>query len=121
TRMWGAGVVIQPSGDPGRAGRLVVAGSFFDAGSDHIAAVGVDLGVPGPAPPALKKCRVPRVLHLSYGRARRKIRRAGCEVGRIRSVRRPRFAGLVVAQSPRPGRVLPPRGRVNLVLSRTFY
>ena len=114
----GGASVLQRGAAPGGGDRLVVAGTG-SAGSGmahHVVAIGVDLGRPGP-PSA--RCRVPRVIHLRFGLARRKINRAHCSVGRIRFVRRPRFARLVVAQSPRAGKVLRPGGRVNLVLGRS--
>jgi uncharacterized delta-60 repeat protein len=119
-RVSGGASVLQRSAAPGGGDRLVVAGmaSFGSAMADYVVAIGVDLGTPGPPPIAERKCRVPRVIHLRYSLARRKIRRAHCSVGRIRLVRRPRFAGIVVGQSPRAGRVLRPGGRVNLVLGR---
>jgi len=55
---------------------------------------------------------------LTLGRARAKIRRAHCEVGRIRRVRAHRRAGRVVSQKPRRGRVLARGARVNLVVGR---
>jgi len=119
TRVSGGASVLQRGAAPGGADRFVVAG-MASAGrglADDVAAIGVDLGRPGP-PLVERKCRVPRVVHLSYGRARRKINRAQCSVGRMRFVLRPRLAGIVLAQSPRPGRVLPHKGRVNLVLGR---
>lgn len=118
-RVGGGASVLQRGAAPGGGDRFVVAG-MASAGrglADHVAAIGVDLGTPGPAL-VERKCRVPRVVRLSYGRARRKINRAHCSVGRMRFVLRPRLAGIVLAQSPRPGRVLPHEGRVNLVLGR---
>jgi beta-lactam-binding protein with PASTA domain len=46
------------------------------------------------------------------------IRRAGCSVGRIRRVRSRRSRGIVLAQRPRPGALLPRGGRVHLAVSR---
>jgi uncharacterized delta-60 repeat protein len=117
TRVWGGASVLKRGAASGGGDRFVVAG-MASAGrglADHVAAIGVDLGAPGP-PLMERRCRVPRVVHLSYGRARRKINRAHCSVGRMRFVLRPRLAGIVLAQSPRPGRVLRHKGRVNLVL-----
>lgn len=48
------------------------------------------------------KCRVPRVVGLRLGEARRRLRRAHCSVGRIRRSRSGR-PGRVVAQRPRAG------------------
>ena len=51
--------------------------------------------------------------------AKRTIARANCRVGKIRrayskTVKR----GRVISQTPRPGTVLPNRGKVSLVVSR---
>jgi beta-lactam-binding protein with PASTA domain len=63
------------------------------------------------------RCTVPRVIGLTLGRAKTKIRRANCSVGRIRRAHS-RRVGRVIGQSPRPG-VVKPRGfRVNLVVGR---
>jgi beta-lactam-binding protein with PASTA domain len=60
---------------------------------------------------------VPRVVGLSLGRAKAKIRRARCSVGRIRRARSTRV-GRVIGQSPRPG-VVKRRGfPVKLVVGR---
>jgi beta-lactam-binding protein with PASTA domain len=63
------------------------------------------------------RCRVPRVIGLTLGRARTKIRRAKCSVGRIRRASS-RRVGRVIGQNPRPG-VIKRRGfPVNLVVGR---
>jgi beta-lactam-binding protein with PASTA domain len=63
------------------------------------------------------RCHVPRVVGLALGRAKTKIRRARCSVGRIRRARS-RRVGRVIAQSPRPG-VFKRRGfPVKLVVGR---
>jgi uncharacterized delta-60 repeat protein len=114
----GAALAIQRAATPAGTDRLVVAGqaSDGDGASDHMVALGVDLGPLAPPPPT--RCRVPRVVGLRLGIARTKIRRANCLVGRIRRVRARRFRGVVVSQSPRAGRRLPRGGRVNLVVGR---
>jgi subtilisin family serine protease len=67
---------------------------------------------------ALRACVVPRLARMRLAAAREVIGRAGCIVGRIRRAHS-RFArGIVVAQSPRAGRRLPSRARVNLIVSR---
>jgi beta-lactam-binding protein with PASTA domain len=63
------------------------------------------------------RCHVPRVIGLTLGRARVRIRRAHCSVGTIRRARS-RRPGRVIAQRPRPG-VIRRRGfPVNLVVGR---
>jgi PASTA domain/Concanavalin A-like lectin/glucanases superfamily len=68
---------------------------------------------------APEACTVPHVRRKTLPAAKRTIARANCRVGTIRRayskiVKR----GRVSSQTPRPGRVLPNRGRVNLVVSR---
>lgn len=72
-----------------------------------------------PPPPTQARCRVPRVVGRTLGRAATLILRAHCRVGRVarrHSVRRKR--GKVVAQSPRAGRSLAIGSRVHLVIGR---
>jgi beta-lactam-binding protein with PASTA domain len=60
---------------------------------------------------------VPSVIGQTLPRARTRIRRAHCSVGRVRRVHS-RRVGRVLRQSPRPGRRLPHGARVNLVVGR---
>ncbi|MEP6910661.1 MAG: ABC transporter substrate-binding protein [Actinomycetota bacterium] len=73
---------------------------------------------PPPPPPAPQvRCVVPRVIGMTVGRARARIRSKHCSVGRIRRAHS-RRVGRVIRQSPRPG-VRRARGaRVNLVVGR---
>jgi beta-lactam-binding protein with PASTA domain len=65
------------------------------------------------------RCRVPRVIGLALGRARTRIRRANCTVGRIRRARvRRTLRGRVIGQSPHPGAVRRRNFPVNLVVGR---
>jgi uncharacterized delta-60 repeat protein len=59
---------------------------------------------PPPPPPPPVRCRVLRVIGLRLTRARTRIRRAHCSVGRIRRARS-RRVGRVIAQNPRAGKV----------------
>jgi beta-lactam-binding protein with PASTA domain len=62
---------------------------------------------------------VPRVIGLRLGRARQRIRRARCSVGRVRRVRTRRaLRGRVVRQRPRPGAVRRVGFPVNLWVGR---
>jgi uncharacterized delta-60 repeat protein len=72
---------------------------------------------PPPPPPPPVRCRVPRVVGTTLGRARTRIRRAHCRVGRIRRARSA-HVGRVLRQSPRPGAVRPRGARINLVVGR---
>jgi PASTA domain-containing protein len=73
---------------------------------------------PSPPPTATRSCRVPRVVGLRLIRARTRIRRANCSVGRVRRVRSRAARGRVVRQSPRAGVRLRRGARVTLVISR---
>jgi hypothetical protein len=71
--------------------------------------------VPPPPPPA--RCRVPRVVGLRLGAARRRLLRANCSLGRVRRMRSVRI-GRVLAQSPPPGTVRRRGFPVKVVLGR---
>jgi uncharacterized delta-60 repeat protein len=95
--------------------KIVVAG---DTGPDAGHLDFIVLRFLNPAPPQ-PRCRVPNVRGKALGVARRSIRRARCSVGNVsrkrsRSVRK----GRVISQSPRPGRLVPLRSKVKLVVSR---
>jgi FG-GAP-like repeat len=72
---------------------------------------------PPPPPPPPARCRVPRVIGLRLTRARTRIRRANCSVGRISRVRS-RRVGRVLRQSPMPGAVRRRGFKVNVVVGR---
>jgi beta-lactam-binding protein with PASTA domain len=64
-------------------------------------------------------CTVQDVKRKTLPAAKRTIARANCRVGKIRrayskSIKR----GRVISEKPKPGTVLPNRGKVNLVVSR---
>ena len=60
---------------------------------------------------------MPRVIGLRLKTAKSRIRRARCSVGRIRRARS-RRVGLVIAQSPRAGKVKPRGYPVKMVVGR---
>jgi hypothetical protein len=70
-----------------------------------------------PPPPSRARCHVPRVIGMRLLRAKARIRRAGCSVGRVRGARS-RRVGRVIRQSPRAGMRLARGARVNLVVGR---
>lgn len=80
------------------------------------------MSTPDPPPTAEReaqaRCRVPRVIGLELRKAKQRIRRAQCSVGRIRRARS-RRVGRVIAQHPRPGTRLQIGARVNLVVGRS--
>lgn len=64
-------------------------------------------------------CRVPKVVGKRVALARRMIARRHCRTGKVRyAYSRGRKKGIVIAQSRRPGRVLPARSKISLVVSR---
>jgi hypothetical protein len=79
---------------------------------------------PPPPPPAAAKpkpkpiCRVPRVVGQRLVRARARIRRANCRVGRLRYKHAARRRGRILTQSPRPGSRRPRGTRVRMTVSR---
>jgi alpha-tubulin suppressor-like RCC1 family protein len=71
----------------------------------------------GFGPPPLQ-CVVPNVVGKRLAKARARIVRAHCRVGRIAQVASTRSRNLVVRQSPRPGKHLQAGARINLSVSR---
>jgi len=64
-------------------------------------------------------CTVPNVVGKPLVSARRTIARRHCRTGKVAYVAsRTRRKGVVIAQSRRPGRVLPARSKIDLVVSR---
>jgi beta-lactam-binding protein with PASTA domain len=63
------------------------------------------------------RCIVPRLIGLKLARAKTKIRRAHCTVGRVQRTRS-RLVGRVVAQSPQAGKRRPRGFRVTIVVGR---
>ena len=72
---------------------------------------------PPPPPHAGQTCRVPRVVGMKLKRARVRLRRAHCRVGRVTRLRSKR-PGRVIGQAPRAGAVRPAGARVRLVVGR---
>jgi hypothetical protein len=71
----------------------------------------------GPGPRMPGRCIVPRTLGFRLTIARKKIRRSGCSIGRVRYARA-RRVGLVLRQNPRPGAKRRLGARVQLVIGR---
>ena len=64
-------------------------------------------------------CTVPKVVGKRLVSAKRAIARRHCSTGKVTyAYSRTSKKGIVISQSRRPGKVLPTRSRVNLVLSR---
>jgi hypothetical protein len=64
-------------------------------------------------------CRVPKVVGKRLASAKRMIVRRQCRTGTLsRAYSGKRRKGIVISQSRRPGKVLPARSRINLVVSR---
>jgi beta-lactam-binding protein with PASTA domain len=65
------------------------------------------------------RCKVPKVVGLRLKKARARIVRAHCRVGKVTkrfSTRRKK--GRVLSQKPKPGRLLAAGARVNLVVGK---
>jgi hypothetical protein len=68
-------------------------------------------------PPA--RCRVPKVVGKRLVSAKRMIASSRCRTGKVGyAYSRKRKKGIVIAQSRRPGSVLPARSKINLIVSR---
>ena len=91
---------------------IYAGGNFTSAGGDGLASYIARYG------PQSVVCRVPRVIGMRLGTAKTKIRRAHCQVGRVRRARSRLRSGRVTAQRPLAGRVLPRGTRINLTVSR---
>jgi hypothetical protein len=90
----------------GLAGVTAVAASFA-----HSLALGE------PVTPAA--CRVPKVVGTRVASAKRTIAKRHCRTGKVGyAYSRKRKKGIVISQSRRPGRVLPARSKINLIVSR---
>lgn len=64
-------------------------------------------------------CQVPKVVGLTLAKAKTRLRSRHCSVGRIRrKASRAAKRGRVLSQSPRPGRTLPDRGKVNVTVGK---
>jgi hypothetical protein len=68
-------------------------------------------------PPLPARCVVPRLIGMRLARAKSRIRRARCSVGRVRRARS-RNVGKVIGQSPRAGSVRRSGYRVSLRVGR---
>jgi PASTA domain/Divergent InlB B-repeat domain len=65
------------------------------------------------------KCVVPKVLGLTLKKAKARIRRAHCTVGKVtKKASFKRRKGKVLAQKPKPGKRLAPGARVNVTVGR---
>jgi hypothetical protein len=64
-------------------------------------------------------CKVPNVVGKRLASAKRTIASRRCRTGKVgHTYSRTRKKGIVISQSRRPGRVLPARSKINLVVSR---
>jgi hypothetical protein len=64
-------------------------------------------------------CRVPKVVGKRVASAKRAIAQRQCRTGKVGyAYSRKRKKGIVISQSRRPGRVLPARSKINLIVSR---
>jgi hypothetical protein len=64
-------------------------------------------------------CRVPKVVGKRLASAKRTIARSHCRTGKVGyAYTLKRKKGVVISQSRRPGRVLPARSNINLIVSR---
>jgi uncharacterized repeat protein (TIGR01451 family) len=65
------------------------------------------------------KCKVPKVVGLTLAKAKAKIRKAHCGVGKIRKkVSSRKKKGHVLSQKPKPGKTLPAGSKVNLTVGK---
>jgi outer membrane protein assembly factor BamB len=99
-------------------GRTAYFGTAILGGGDQLSFLyAVESGTDPLPPPPATQCVVPSVVGTTIDAARAQIVDAGCSVGTIKRVRSTRV-GVVLAQSPAPGAILPPGGRVDLTVGR---
>jgi eukaryotic-like serine/threonine-protein kinase len=68
---------------------------------------------------AKTKCKVPKVVGLTLAKAKAKIRKAHCGVGKIRKKLSSRKKkGRVLSQKPKPGKTLPAGSKVSLTVGK---
>ena len=71
------------------------------------------------APTPTARCRVPEIVGKRLVSAKRMIASRRCRIGKVGyAYSRKRKKGIVISQSRRPGRVLPARSKINLIVSR---
>ena len=90
-----------------------------DYGLSGQASASTTVTCPPPPPPPAKKCKVPKVVGLKLAKAKAKIVRAHCKVGKVRkksSSRRKK--GKVIAQKPKAGKTLAAGSRVALTVGK---
>jgi beta-lactam-binding protein with PASTA domain len=69
------------------------------------------------AGPASLSCVVPRLIGNELQSAKRKLRRADCRIGKVKKIAGASATnGKIIAQSARPGAILPPGSRINVAL-----
>jgi hypothetical protein len=64
------------------------------------------------------RCKVPKLRGLTLKKAKRKLRKAHCRLGKVRKARSRVKRGRVIAQKPRPRKVLRRGAKVGVTLSR---
>ena len=74
---------------------------------------------PSSTPAGVQRCRVPKLRKLTLAKAKRRLKAAGCRVGKVRKPRGAAARRLVVRkQSRRAGSTVPSATKVNLTLGR---
>lgn len=114
---WGADVALQPGANTIAAVATDRAGATVQTQVTVVYQPPAQSVPPPPPPPA--KCKVPRTKGMKLAAAKRALRGAHCQVGRIqheRSKKEPE--GRVLSTSPMPGRSFAAGHRVELFLSK---
>jgi outer membrane protein assembly factor BamB len=119
TNLSGAeGATYEPAdSDVGK--RLVVEVVAVNAGGDSASTDSGASAVVTAPKAAAPKCHVPKVVGLRLAAAKTRIRSARCSVGRITAkTSSPTRRGRVLSQSPKRGRTMPNRAKVNLKVGK---
>jgi Glycoside hydrolase family 44/PASTA domain len=87
-------------------------GSNLPAGSDQGAPV------PSPSGSTVVRCKVPKLTGLTLKKAKAKLKKARCRLGKVTKKRSAKRKGRVIAQKPKRGSVRKAGTKVSVVLSR---
>jgi Glucodextranase, domain B/PASTA domain len=112
---WYAQVPLSPGAN------AITALATDGAGATTQAQVSIVYQPPAPPPPphVVAKCHVPRVKGMKLKGAEKALRKAHCRVGKVKRVASRQLArGRVMSTTPRAGRRLPARTKVELVVSK---
>jgi hypothetical protein len=103
----------------GFSGDCSGASCSLSMGANHAVTATFTSAPPPPPPPPVKKCIVPKVVGLKLAKAKTKIKKAHCRVGKItRKHSSLKKKGKVIKQFPKAGKHLKVGTKVNLTVGK---